>query len=78
MSSNPLSRQTIHNELRIRRWTGDGQKVANSVSIGIRLLDGMFSIPYRRCIWEGLVRDDDSGRLRVGWSAIISFWSSCF
>jgi len=32
---------------------GDGQNVVNSVSIGIRLLNDMFSIPYRRCLLEG-------------------------
>jgi len=33
--------------------TVDDQKVDNSVSIGIRLLIGMFSILYRRCLLEG-------------------------
>jgi len=51
MSSNPLSRQAIHNGGNIHRRTGDGQNVVNSVSIGIRLLSGMFLIPYRRCLW---------------------------
>jgi len=50
MGSYPFSRQDIHNGGRIRRWTGDGQKVVNSVSIGIPLLIGMFSIPYHRCL----------------------------
>ena len=33
--------------------TEDGQKVVNSVSIGIRQLSGMFSISYLRCLLEG-------------------------
>ena len=53
MSSSPLLRQDIHNGGRIRRWTGDGQKLINSVSVGIQLLIGMFSIPYRRCLLGG-------------------------
>ena len=78
MSSNSLSRQDIHNGGRIRRWTRDGQKVVNSVSIGIRYLNGMFSIPHLRCLLEGWARANDSRRFRVGWSAIISFLHSCF
>jgi len=35
MGAYPFSRQDIHNGGRIRRWTGDGQKVVNSVPIGI-------------------------------------------
>ena len=48
MSSNPYLRQDIHNGGRIGRRTGDGQKVVNSVSIGMQLVNGMFSIPCRR------------------------------
>ena len=78
MSSNPLSRQDIHNGVRIRRRTGDDQKVVNSAFIEVQLLNGMFSISCRRCIFEGWVGGNDSRRLRVGWSAIISFLYSCF
>ena len=53
MGSNPLSRQDIHNGGRIRRRTGDGQKVDNSASIGTQLVNGMFPILYRRCLLEG-------------------------
>jgi len=53
MISNPLSRQDIHNGVRIRRRTGDDQKVVNSAFIEVQLLNGMFSISCRRCIFEG-------------------------
>jgi len=68
-----------HFRVRTSQWRKDssperkGHKVVNSVSIGTQSLSGMFSIPYRRCLLDGRVRDNDSWRLCAAWSAIISF-----
>jgi len=52
MGSYPFSRQDIHNGGRIRRQTGDGQKVVSGVSLGIRLLNGMFRYYIVAAFWR--------------------------